>query len=106
MPLILINPQWTPAGDPVAGPEGCLSFPEIYADIIRPEKIDVTGMNDQGVMLSFRAGGLLARAIQHEYDHLLGVLFIDLMEKSARKMVEKELEGLHYSTRQALRKMR
>jgi peptide deformylase len=106
MPLILINPLWTPAGDPVAGPEGCLSFPEIYADITRPEKIDVTGMNDQGVMLKFRAGGLLARAIQHEYDHLHGVLFIDRMEKSARRKIEKELEGLHYSTRQALRKMR
>jgi peptide deformylase len=57
-------------------------------------------------MLSFRAGGLLARAIQHEYDHLHGVLFIDRMEKSARRKIEKELEGLHYSTRQALRKTR
>jgi peptide deformylase len=106
MPLVLINPEWTPAGDPVAGPEGCLSFPEIYGDIVRPEKIEVTATNEKGERLSFKCGGLLARAVQHEYDHLHGVLFIDRMEKSARKKIQKELEGLQYSTRQSLKKRR
>jgi len=106
MPLVLINPEWTPVAEPVSGPEGCLSFPEIYGDISRPEQIDVTSMNDQGATLTFRCGGLLARAIQHEHDHLHGILFIDRMEKSTRKKIEKELEGLHYSTRQSLKKMR
>jgi len=47
MPLVLINPEWKAVNDPVAGPEGCLSFPEIYADISRPETIDVTAMNEK-----------------------------------------------------------
>src|SRR5687767_13512024 len=48
MPLVLINPEWKAVNDPVAGPEGCLSFPEIYADISRPETIDVTATNEKG----------------------------------------------------------
>jgi len=105
MPLALINPQWTAAGAPVAGSEGCLSFPEIYGEILRPETIDVTALNQKGELLKFRCGGLLARAVQHEYDHLHGVLFIDRMEKSALKKIKAELDGLVYSTRSALKKM-
>lgn len=104
MPLVLINPEWAPAGEPVAGAEGCLSFPEIYADITRPETIDVTATNQKGEKISFRCGGLLARAVQHEYDHLHGVLFIDRMEKADRQKIKKELDGLSYSTRNALKK--
>lgn len=104
MPLALINPEWTPVNDPVAGPEGCLSFPEIYADITRPEKIDVKAMNQKGGQISFRCGGLLARAVQHEFDHLHGVLFIDRMDKGVRKKIEKELEGLQYATQKELKK--
>src|ERR1043165_8631173 len=47
MPLVLLNPEITAVGQPVAGPEGCLSFPEIYADIVRPELVDVLAMNDK-----------------------------------------------------------
>jgi len=104
MPLALINPEWKPVGDLVAGAEGCLSFPEIYADIARPENVDVTAMNQKGEMISFRCGGLLARAIQHEYDHLHGILFIDHMEKSALKKIKPELDALVYSTKNALKK--
>jgi peptide deformylase len=70
MPLTLINPTFTAHGEPVAGPEGCLSFPEIYADIARAPQIDVTAMDGSGKKIAFKCGGLLARAIQHEYDHL------------------------------------
>ena len=104
MPLVLINPAWTPVNEPVAGPEGCLSFPEIYADITRPEEIDVQALNEKGERIAFRCGGLLARAVQHEYDHLHGVLFIDRMEKKDRKKIQKELEGLQYATQQAMKK--
>src|SRR4051794_26501013 len=48
MPLALINPEWKPAGEPVVGAEGCLSFPEMYADITRPESVDVTAMDQKG----------------------------------------------------------
>ena len=106
MPLVLINPEWKAVNDPVAGPEGCLSFPEIYADISRPEMIDVTAMNEKGEKISFRAGGLLSRAVQHEYDHLHGVLFIDRMDKPTLKKIKPELDGLSYSTRNALSKAR
>ena len=106
MPLVLINPEWKAVNDPVAGPEGCLSFPEIYADISRPETIDVTAMNEKGETISFRAGGLLSRAVQHEYDHLHGVLFIDRMDKPTLKKIKPELDGLSYTTRNALSKAR
>jgi len=104
MPLVLINPEWTAVNDPVEGAEGCLSFPEIYGDIFRPESIDVTATGRKGEMIRFRCGGLLARAIQHEYDHLHGVLFIDRMDKPTLKKIKPELDGLVYSTRNALKK--
>ena len=106
MPLVLINPEWKPVNDPVEGPEGCLSFPEVYADVSRPETIDVTATNQKGEKISFRAGGLLSRAVQHEYDHLHGILFIDRMDKSALKKLQPELDGIAYTTRNALSKAR
>lgn len=104
MPLVLVNPEWTAVNDPVEGAEGCLSFPEIYGDISRPESIDVTATGRKGETIRFRCGGLLARAIQHEYDHLHGVLFIDRMDKPTLKKIKPELDGLVYSTRNALKK--
>src|SRR5690349_18645481 len=85
MPLTLINPEVTPVGDLVVGPEGCLSFPEIFAEITRPETVDVRALDAEGKPLSFRCGGLLARAVQHEVDHLHGILFIDRMDKNTKE---------------------
>lgn len=104
MPMILLNPELTPAGEAVAGPEGCLSFPQIYADIPRPETVDVKAMNEQGEPLAFRCGGLLARAVQHETDHLNGVLFIDRMAHDTRQRLKKELRELHGQTKAELGK--
>jgi peptide deformylase len=104
MPLVLINPRVTPVAPPVAGPEGCLSFPEIYADITRPEQVDVTALNAKGEPISFRAGGLLARAVQHECDHLQGVLFIDRMPAATKAKLRKEIDALHNETKQELAK--
>ena len=84
MPLVLINPEVKPVGEPVTGPEGCLSFPEIYADITRPDVVDVKALNLEGKPIEFRCGGLLARAVQHETDHLHGILFIDRMDKKTK----------------------
>ena len=106
MPLTLINPTFVQHGEPVEGPEGCLSFPEIYSDIPRPPEIDVTAQNEKGETIKFYCGGLLARAIQHEYDHLHGVLFIDRMDKPTLKKLKAELEGLVYSTKNDLKKQR
>ena len=104
MPLVLINPQVTPVGEPVAGGEGCLSFPEIFAEISRPGVVDVTALDAQGRAIAFRCGGLLARAVQHEKDHLHGVLFIDRMDKKIKMELQPELDELQAKTKEALKK--
>jgi peptide deformylase len=103
MPLVLINPEVKPVGQPVSGPEGCLSFPEIYADITRPDTVDVKALNLDGQPLEFRCGGLLARVVQHESDHLNGILFIDRMDKKTKEELRDELELLMASTKAGLK---
>lgn len=104
MPLVLINPEIKPVGEPFTGPEGCLSFPEIFADITRPESVDVTALNEDGKPFAFRCGGLLAKAVQHEYDHLQGILFIDRMTAATKAELKPELDELQAKTRAALKK--
>jgi peptide deformylase len=104
MPLVLINPELKPHGSKVAGPEGCLSFPEIFADISRSEFVDVTALDAEGKPIQFRCGGLLARAIQHEVDHLHGILFIDRMDKAVKEELRSELEVLQAETKALLKK--
>src|SRR6266542_576190 len=104
MPLVLINPEVKPTGEPVTGPEGCLSFPEIYQDITRLESVEVTALNAKGERIHLKAGGLLARAIQHEVDHLNGILFIDRMSTQAKRALKPQLEALKAATKAALPK--
>ena len=104
MPLVLINPVVTPAGEPLTGGEGCLSFPEIFAEISRPGTVDVQALNAEGKPIAFRCGGLLARAVQHETDHLNGLLFIDRMDKKTKAELQPELDDLQAATKQALAK--
>lgn len=99
MPLVLINPEITPVGTPVAGPEGCLSFPEIFADITRPDVVDIKALNEEGKPVQFRCGGLLARAAQHETDHLHGILFIDRMDKKTKEELRPEIDELQAVTK-------
>jgi peptide deformylase len=103
MPLILINPEVKPIGEGVVGPEGCLSFPEIFSDISRPGEAEVRAMNEKGEMIEFRCGGLLARAIQHELDHLNGILFIDRMTRAEKDELKPQLEELQAQTKAALK---
>ena len=104
MPLVLLNPEITPVGEPVTGPEGCLSFPEIFADISRPGIVDVKAADAKGRPIAFRCGGLLARAVQHETDHLNGILYIDRMDKKTKLQLQPELDELQAATKLALRK--
>lgn len=104
MPITLINPEIKPHGKEVAGPEGCLSFPEIYSDITRPEFVDVIALDGKGEQIKFRAGGLLARAVQHEVDHLNAILFIDRMQKADKDPLKPELVELQKKTKAALKK--
>ena len=104
MPLVLINPEVKPVGEPVTGGEGCLSFPEIFAEISRPGVVDVKAINEKGKPIEFRCGGLLARAVQHETDHLNGILFIDRMDKKTKMELQPELDDLQAKTKEALKK--
>jgi peptide deformylase len=103
MPLVLINPEVKPIGEPVTGTEGCLSFPEIYAEITRPDVVDVKALNLEGKPIEFRCGGLLARVVQHETDHLHGILFIDRMDKKTKEELRSELEDLMAETKAVLK---
>lgn len=103
MPLVLLNPEVKPVGEPATGPEGCLSFPEIYADITRPDLVDVKALNLEGMPIEFRCGGLLARVVQHELDHLNGILFIDRMDKKTKEELRDELDLLMAETKALLK---
>ncbi len=102
MPLVLINPQLKPLASAVPGPEGCLSFPEMYADISRPESIEVTALDGNGESLQFKCGGLLSRVIQHETDHLNGILFIDRMSLDEKTHLRPQLDELQSTTKAEL----
>ena len=102
MPLVLINPELKPGGEPATGGEGCLSFLEIFAEITRPELVDVKALNGKGKPVEFRCGGLLARAIQHEVDHLNGILFIDRMSRKTKEELRPELDALQAKTKAEL----
>lgn len=102
MPMILINPKIRPMGKLEPGPEGCLSFPEIFGDIPRPSEVEVEALDSEGRPIQFRAGGLLARAIQHEVDHLHGILFIDRMDSITRQEVRPDVEELMQRTKASL----
>ena len=72
--------------------EGCLSLPGIYADVVRPVSIRVHAWNEKGKPFTLDAEGLLARVIQHELDHLRGVMFIDHLSELKRKRILKAWE--------------
>lgn len=87
-PIILINPEIVSFGD--AGSiyeEGCLSIPEYYAEVERPSTCTIKYLDQDGKEQLLEADGLLSTCIQHEYDHLNGVLFIDHISKLKRDMV-------------------
>jgi peptide deformylase len=77
-PLVLINPEITSVGGSICTyEEGCLSIPGVYLDVVRPSVVEVSYRDAFGRPKRFKADGLMARCIQHEMDHLNGVLFVD-----------------------------
>ncbi len=99
MPMALANPvvQALP-GRTTSYEEGCLSFPEIRGDVVRPDAIRVTFQDERGASHEMTCDGLLSRCIQHEVDHLEGVLFIDRMEKEVLAGIEREVRLLKRAT--------
>ena len=95
-PLPLLNPIITDKRGSVVGEEGCLSLPGIFGMIERFEWVRVEALDEDGQPRSFEAEGLRARVIQHEIDHLDGILFIDRLDKISRDRLKRKIkkEGL------------
>ena len=98
MPLVLLNPVLSQPTGEVTGTEGCLSFPEIHAPIRRAATVTVRANHLDGRELNFTATGLLARALQHELDHLNGILFIDRMDAATKASLAGKLKKLQKET--------
>lgn len=94
-PVVLINPVITEfSNETEPYEEGCLSIPGINADVIRPSWITVNGIIPSGKEVQIETGGLLARVLQHEIDHLNGIVFIDHLEEFIRKELRPELKKI------------
>jgi len=93
-PICLINPEITAKQGQSVHEEGCLSVPEIQADVSRAEKISVQALNERGEQIGFETDGLLATCVQHELDHLKGKLFVDYLSplklRRLREKVQKQ----------------
>ena len=100
MPLILLNPEVTLGAEVTTGVEGCLSFPEITADIDRSESVVVRAETLDGAKIQIEATGLLARALQHEVDHLNGILFVDRMSSALKVSLASRLKRLQKETQE------
>ncbi len=91
-PIHLINPEVVALSDELATrEEGCLSLPGQYADISRPARVKVRYQDEQGAKQELEADGLLAACLQHEIDHLDGVLFVDHLSTLRRNMILRRL---------------
>ena len=102
MPLALVNPEVTPQpGSESSYEEGCLSFPAIRGMVVRPDEVTVHFHDVDGRAHQLRCNGLFARCIQHEVDHLQGVLFIDRMGKESLAAIDPQLRELRKRTKAA-----
>ncbi len=105
MPLAIVNPVLVVVPEPTSSyEEGCLSFPEIRGDVVRPDQVSVKFKDLKGVPHTLVCTGLLSRCVQHEVDHLNGILFIDHMDKSTLAAIDPELKALKKQTRETARK--
>ncbi len=103
MPLVFINPKITGHTEDIqVGEEGCLSFPDIFATVNRWYEVDAEYTDLHGRVQTIHAKGLLARAIQHELDHLDGILLVDRMSHVKKVALSGKLKRIVKKTKQAL----
>jgi len=95
---VLINPRVIKREGEVEAEEGCLSLPEIFGEVKRAERVQVRYVDQNGEEQTLEAEGLLARAIQHEMDHLNGVLFIDRLGETRRRLLDQQIRALAESS--------
>lgn len=99
MPMALVNPRILKVSeDTDVLEEGCLSFPGIRGEVRRPLAIEVAYQDLEGAHHNLKCDGILARCIQHEVDHLNGILFTDRMDSKTRKVLKTELRALKEAT--------
>ena len=104
-PLVLINPKIIKSSSNLCNSEeGCLSIPGVYLEVTRPDEIEVSYKNEQGKPCKLKATGLLSRAIQHEMDHLNGVMFVDRVENNIALNEELKKRGFAVSAVKPVRK--
>ena len=89
-PIKLVNPEINKEKGTQEVEEGCLSFPNKFAKIIRPEEVTVKALNENGKTVKISAKGLLAQALSHEIDHLNGILFVDKIIPGTLQVIEPE----------------
>jgi peptide deformylase len=97
-PYVFINPKFLEFEGIETSDEGCLSLPNIYENVPRAKKITVEYENENGEKKTINAEGMFARAIQHEFDHLDGILFVDKISKYRRIILKRKLHELEKST--------
>jgi len=91
-PLVLINPEILEKDGEQDFEEGCLSVPSIYETVQRAQHIKISALNREGNSFEMEAEGLLAVCIQHEMDHLQGILFVDYLSQLKRQRIRKKLQ--------------
>ena len=91
-PVVIINPTITASEEEVLGEGGCLSIPDFFAEIKRAQHIELKGFDLQGNEIRYEAEGFLARAFQHEIDHLNGTLFWDKLSKVKRDIMKRKFK--------------
>jgi peptide deformylase len=99
MPLILINPELELGEEEILGSEGCLSIPDINADVLRSFSVITRAETLDEEQIEIEATGLLARALQHEVDHLNGILFIDRISSAAKASLASRLKRMQKENR-------
>lgn len=92
--LAMINPEWSNPSGELVEDEGCLSVPGLYEEVRRAKEVDVKALNEKGEPFEFTCEGLFARAVQHEVDHINGMLFIDRLSVLRRQRMKKDLKAL------------
>ena len=101
----MINPVIREASGKESEEEGCLSIPDVYAEVTRPERVVLEAVGRDGLPIRIEAGGLLARAIQHEIDHLDGILFLDRLSPMKRRLLVAKYRREHKEGESLLREV-
>ena len=90
----IVNPQIIESEGEISSEEGCLSMPDIHETVSRAEKVTVKGLDENGKEIEVEADGMLSICLQHEIDHLNGILFVDHLSRVRRELVKGKLKKL------------